>query len=135
MSVLASPRFLRHVLFADAASCLVTGAAQVFGTNTLAELLHLSAALLAGTGWFLLAYAALVALVALRTPVPRAPMWLFVAGNVGWAAACAALLASGAVSPTSVGIAWIVAQAITMIALAQLQWLALRGERPRARRA
>ena len=125
----ASPRFLRAVLAADAASCIATGAAQVFATAALAQLLNLPAALLAGTGWFLVGYAAVVAFAATRDPVPRAMVWLFVAGNVAWATACAVLLASGAVRPTPLGVAWVIAQAATVLVLADLQWVGLRGRR------
>lgn len=123
----ASPRFLRIVLVADAASCVATGAAQVFATAALAQLLNMPAVLLAGTGWFLLGYAAVVAFAAARDPLPRAPVRLFLAGNLAWGAGCAALLASGAISPTPLGVAWVIAQAVTVLVLADLQWLALRG--------
>ncbi|MEZ0306323.1 MAG: hypothetical protein ACAH21_00270 [Ramlibacter sp.] len=126
MSIFASPRFLRNVLFADAASCLATGAIQlVFGAQ-LAQWLNLPSVLLTGTGWFLLAYAATVAFVATRDPLPRPLVWLFVAGNAGWAVACVALLASGMLAPTALGTAWIVAQAVTVAVLAELQWTGLR---------
>src|SRR5437763_1833863 len=60
MSILASPRFLRNVLLADAASCVATGAVQTLWTGALAQTLDVPAALLAGSGWFLLTYAAAV---------------------------------------------------------------------------
>lgn len=134
MSIFASPRFLRKVLLADAASCLATGAAQVAATQPLALLLGLPGPLLAGTGWFLLGYAAVVAVVASRDPVPTPLVWVFVAGNIGWAAACVALLASGLLAPTALGIAWVLAQAVTVATLADLQWAGLRRHR-RARPA
>jgi hypothetical protein len=129
MSIVASPRFLRNVLFIDAASCLATGALQLLFTAWLAELLNLPTALLVGTGWFLMAYAATVAFIATRDPLPRTLVWLFVAGNLGWAAGCAALLASGWIEPTALGKAWIVAQAATVTVLAELQWAGLRRTR------
>jgi hypothetical protein len=49
MSVFSSPRFLRNVMLADAASCLATGALQAAFAAPLAQLLHLSAPLLTGT--------------------------------------------------------------------------------------
>lgn len=130
MSISASPRFLRYVLFADAASCLATGALQLLFTVLLAQLLNLPAALLAGTGWFLLAYGAMVGFVATCEPVPRALVWLFIVGNLGWAAACVVLLAAAWVALTTLGVAWIAAQAATVVAMAQLQWTGLRrGDR------
>lgn len=129
MSTVASPRFLRNVLYADAASCVATGALQLLFTGPLTQLLNLPAALLMGTGWFLLAYAATVGFIATREPLPRPLIWTLVAGNLGWAAACAALLASGLVAPTLLGEAWILAQAATVAVLAALQWAGLQGSR------
>jgi hypothetical protein len=129
MSMFDSPRFLRNVLFADAASCVATGAAQVLFTAQLADLLHLRAALLAGTGWFLLAYAATVAFIATRDPLPRPLVWLLVVGNAAWAVGCGVLLASQLVAPTSLGVGWILAQAATVAVLAELQWTGLRRTR------
>ena len=130
MSIFESPRFLRNVLFADAASCLATGALQVAFTHSLAQLLNLPVALLQVTGVFLLAYASLVMVVATRDPIPRAFVWTFVAGNFAWAAACAALLVARPIAPTLPGEAWIIAQAVTVIVLAELQWMGLRRSRP-----
>jgi hypothetical protein len=126
MSIFASPRFLRNVLLADAASCVATGALQLVFTAQLAQLLNLPAALLAGTGAFLLAYAATVAFVATRNPLPRPWVWLFVVGNLGWALACVGLLASGWMRPSGMGIAWVLAQAACVAVLAELQWAGLR---------
>ena len=126
MSMFDAPKFLRNVLFADAASCLATGALQVMFTAPLSELLRLPAQLLQGTGWFLLAYAALAALVATREPIPRGFVGLFVAGNFAWAAACVALLAATSIAPSMLGEAWVIAQALTVVGLAELQWAGLR---------
>jgi hypothetical protein len=127
MSIFASPRFLRNVLIADAASCVATGALQVAFTSPLADLMHLPAALLAETGWFLLVYAAVVGFVATRDPIPRALVWAFVAGNFAWAAGCAAMLVAPAFAPTQLGQAWMIAQAVVVVVLAELQWAGLRG--------
>ena len=143
MSIFASPRFLRNVLLADAASCLATGALQLAFTGPLASLLRLPPQLLVGTGMFLVAYAAFVAFVGTRQPIPRGWVWLFIAGNLGWAVGCVALLASGILAPSTLGTAWVIAQAATVAVLAELQWTGLRRSRkspcspelpPRARR-
>jgi hypothetical protein len=130
MSIFDSPKFLRNVLVADSLSCIATGAAQVMFTALLSEILRLPALLLQGTGWFLLAYAAIVAAVAAREPIPRALVWLFVAGNFGWAAACAALLVAAPLSPSLLGEAWVIAQAVTVVVLAEMQWAGLRRTKP-----
>lgn len=126
----ASSRFLRHVLFADAASCLGTGALQLMFNPQLAPVLNLPAALLGGTGWFLLVYGALVGYTATRDPLPRLPVWLFMGGNALWAVACAGLLGSRWLAPTAWGAAWILAQAAVVAVLALLQWNGLRRTPP-----
>jgi hypothetical protein len=130
MSIFASPRFLRNVLFADAASCVATGALQLAFTGSLSQMLNLPSALLTGTGWFLVAYAATVAFIATREPIPRALVWLLVTGNFAWAVGCGALLASGLIAPTTLGVAWIAAQAVTVVVLAELQWMGLKRSQP-----
>jgi len=130
MSIFQSPKFLRNVLFADAVSCLATGALQVLFTQPLAQLLNLPALLLQSTGIFLLAYAAVAMLVATREPIPRSLVWVFVVGNFAWAVGCAAMLVEHVVAPTALGEAWILAQAATVVVLAELQWTGLRRSRP-----
>jgi len=132
MSIFASPRFLPNVMWADAASCAATGALQVAFTGALARLTGLPAALLMGTGVFLLAYAAAAAFMASRSTPPRTLIGLVVVGNFGWAAACAVLLVSGAFPVTALGTAWVIAQAVTVVVLAELQWTGLRRTRSRA---
>ena len=126
MSVIASPRFLRYVLLADALSCAACGALQVAATGRLAQLLALPSALLLETGLFLLMYATVVAFVGSRTPVPRAIVGVCIAGNYGWALACVLLLASEWVHPGGWGTAYVVLQAASVVVLAELQWFGLR---------
>jgi hypothetical protein len=129
MSVFASPRFLPNVMWADAVSCAATGALQVAFTGVLARLTGLPASLLMGTGVFLLAYAAAAAFMASRSTPSRTLIGLVVVGNFGWAVACVALLVSGMFPVTAVGVAWVLAQAVCVIVLAELQWTGLRRSR------
>lgn len=129
MSVFASPRFLPNVMWADAVSCAATGALQLAFTGVLARLTGLPAPLLMGTGVFLLAYAAAAAFMASRSTPPRTLIGLVVVGNFGWAVACGALLVSGMFPVTAVGVAWVLAQAVCVIVLAELQWTGLRRSR------
>jgi hypothetical protein len=135
MSVFASPRFLPCVMWVDAASCAGTGALQLVFGDALARLTGLPAPLLLGTGVFLLAYAAAAAWMASRATPPRRLIGLVVAGNFGWAAACVALLAVGGAAIALLGWAWVIAQAVTVVVLAELQWMGLRHSRPSARSA
>jgi len=132
MSVFASPRFLPRVMWADAASCAATGALQLGLTDALARLTGLPAPLLMGTGAFLLAYAAAAAWMATRSSPPRTLIGLVVVGNFGWAVACVALLASGMFAVSAIGVAWVLAQALCVVVLAELQWTGLRRTRSHA---
>jgi uncharacterized membrane protein YdcZ (DUF606 family) len=127
---MSSPNFLRNVLRADALSCVACGVLQVVFTGQMAQLLGLPEALLAYTGEFLLAYAAVVAFVSTRDPLPRPLVWVLLAGNLGWAIACALLLVSGRVAPSMLGTAYVVAQALTVAVLAELQFFGLRRLAP-----
>lgn len=127
MSIFASPRFLPRVMAADALSCAATGALQLGLGDTLARLTGLPAPLLGGTGVFLLAYAALAAWMARRPVPPRRLIGLVIVGNLAWAAGCVALLLGGGVAPTALGVAWVLAQAVVVLVLAELQWMGLRA--------
>ncbi len=128
-SRMSSPNFLRNVLRIDALSCLACGLLQVVAPSQMARLMHLPQALVGYTGEFLLAYAAAVALVSTRSPIPRGAVWVLVAGNLGWALACVLLLLSGLASPNALGVAYLLVQAVTVALLAELQFLGIRHSR------
>jgi hypothetical protein len=121
----SSDRFIRIVLWADAASCAGSGALQLAALQPLVQLLGLPRPLLLESGLFLVIYALAVAFVATRRNVPRALVRLFAIGNAGWCIGCVGLLLSGAVPVTALGVAWVLVQAITVAVLAVLQgaWL------------
>lgn len=119
-------------MWADAASCAATGALQLALTGALARMTGLPAPLLLATGVFLLAYAGAAAWMASRAIPPRRLIGLVVVGNFGWAAACVVLLAVGGAALSPLGWAWVIAQALTVIVLAELQWMGLRRTRPAA---
>jgi len=122
MPLISSPRHLRYVLWADAISCLMCGAVQVAFTRSLAHDLGFSPMLLLTTGNFLLLYAAAVAFLATRARAPSAIIGLLIAGNLMWGVAAVALLLSGEFEPTFLGKAYVVAQALTVAVLAELQY-------------
>jgi len=128
MSRTPSTNFLRYVLWADAVSCLACGILQVTFTASLSKLLGLPAPLLADSGAFLLLFGAAVAFLGARTPAPGAILWLLIAGNIAWGAGCIALLLGGILAPTLLGKAYIVAQALAVVVLAQLQYAGLRHD-------
>jgi hypothetical protein len=121
-----SPHFLRYVLWADALSCLACGLLQVIFTAMLSERLGLPAMLLGDTGEFLLLYGAALALLAMRNRAPATIIRLLIAGNIAWAVACVALLLGGGFALSGLGKAYIVAQALAVATLAELQYFGVR---------
>ena len=110
MSLFASPRFLRLVMWADAASCAATGALQLALQRPLADLTGLPPLLLTATGLFLLAYASAAAWMARREPLPRTLIGLVALGNLGWALGCAVLVFGSGLALSAWGLAWVAAQ-------------------------
>jgi hypothetical protein len=129
-AMFSSPNFLPKVLRLDAWSCLGCGVLQLALPGMMRDLTGLPAALLAGTGWFLLVYAALVWWLSRRDPLPRPAIWLIVIGNLGWAIGCVALLASGLFTLSLTGMAYVALQAATVGLLAELQYFGLRRAAP-----
>ncbi|WP_077036813.1 hypothetical protein [Pelomonas sp. KK5] len=134
-AIASSPRFLPRLMWADAASCAATGALQLAFTGALAGLTGLPAPLLAGTGLFLLAYAAAAAGMALQRVPPRRLIGLVVIGNFGWALACLALLLGGGLPLSGLGVAWVLAQLACVLVLGELQWMGLKRSRQAGRAA
>ena len=125
-----APRsLLRVALKLDAVVTAVNGAAYLVAAGPLGDLLGLSPALLRGAGAFLLAFAALVWLVATRDAIPRGAVVAIVVANLVWALDSVVAAAAGWGSPSTEGTVWIVLQAITVAAFADLQILGLRRAR------
>lgn len=118
--------FLRRAILADAIFSGVSALALTFAAGALAPLLSLPEALLRETGLFLIAYTALVSWLGTRQAMPKALVLIVIAGNAVWTLASIALLFSGAVTPNLLGEVAIAAQAITVGALAELQYIGLR---------
>ena len=118
--------FLRRAILADAIFSGASALLLTFGAGTLAPLTNLPEALLREPGLFLIAYAALVGWLGTRPSMPKALVAIVIAGNAAWTFASIALLFSGAVTPNMLGEALVVAQAIVVGALAELQYIGLR---------
>ncbi len=129
---LTSPVGLRRVLWADALSGSGTAVLHLALTGSLSALLGLPGALLSASGVLLLLYVALAGTLALQATPSRALLGALVLGNFAWVAACLALLFGGLVSPTPLGQSYLVVQAVAVLVLAELQWMALRRQRPAA---
>src|SRR5262245_65894137 len=118
--------FLRRVLFADAATCVAAGLLMTFGASMLEPWLGIPPGLMRGAGASLLPIAAFIAFVATRETPPRILVWAVIAGYAAWALDSIALLFTGWIAPTGLGIAFVVAQAVAVALFAQLEYVGLR---------
>jgi hypothetical protein len=112
-----SDRFLRNVLWIDAATCLACGLFMVVAARPFGQLAHLPPALLGYAGLSLLPIAAFMSWVGARASRSLAAIATVIAGNLGWSAASIGLLLSGAIAPTALGDLFIAAQAVVVLVL------------------
>jgi hypothetical protein len=112
---------LRLVLWIDAATCAATGLLLSALAAKLSALLGLPAPLLLVAGLSLFPIAAFMAWAAKR-PSPPA-VWLVIGGNALWVLGSLLVLA---LSPTTLGIVFVIAQAAAVALLAELEYAALR---------
>ena len=127
--MIQSSLWLRRALKADAIFSGVSAIALTFGAAPLAPWLNLPEALLRETGLFLIAYTLFVGWLGLRQSMAAAWAMLVIAGNAAWTLASVALLLSGMVAPNGLGMAAVLAQALVVGVLAELQIIGLRRSR------
>ena len=121
MNTVVPSRLLTLALTADA---LVSGAAaalQVAAPTWLSQLLLLPHALLLESGIFLVTYTVLLIVLARSARVWSGLIGIVVAGNLGWAIGCVALLASGALSPNLLGTAFMAMHVIVVLPFATIE--------------
>ena len=128
MTDIQSP-FLRAVIALDAAACAVSGALLAFAAAPLAGVTGLPVDLTRPAGVFLLGWTLVLAWAASRPALPRAVVWTLIAVNLIWVAESALVLLLGWAAPTAAGYAFVVVQALAVLAIADLQYLALRRAR------
>jgi hypothetical protein len=126
MSHVTVSRFVRNVLLADAGVSAAAGALLVLGGSALPLLLGLPASLLLPAGLFMLGYAAVLTWLSRRERLPRFALWLLVVGNVLWAAECAVIAFGSSYAPTGLGQAFLGLNVVTVLVLAELQFICLR---------
>ena len=119
-------RFLRLVLIADAVATAATGVLLVAASVPLERWLQIPASLLFYSGLVLLPYAAFVAYLAGQPRVPRAAVWAVVVCNAAWAIDSVLLLATGWITPSAFGYAFVIAQAVVVLVFCELQFSGLR---------
>ena len=126
MKSLTTSRFLRGVLFADAATCIATGLLMTFGSGLLEQLFGLPTELSRYAGLSLFPFAAFLVYLATRENLSVAAVWTVIVLNVLWTADSFLLLMGAWVEPTGLGTAFIVFQAIGVAMFAALEYFGLR---------
>jgi glucose uptake protein GlcU len=126
MSYDQTSNFLRRALILDALASGATGLLMIAGADLVEGLLGLPAALQRGAGLVLVPYVAFVVYAGTRETISRPAVWFIIIANVAWAAASALLLVSGWVAPTALGYAFVIAQAVVVALLGELQYMGLR---------
>jgi hypothetical protein len=129
MSSFSPSPFLRYALVGDALASGATGFLLALGAGALAGLLGLPEGLMRSAGLILLPYAAVVASLGTRATLSHRAVWAVIALNGIWVADSFMLLASGWVSPTALGYAFVIAQALVVLLFAEAQYLGLRSAR------
>lgn len=128
--------FLRRVLALDAVASGAMGLGLAAFAPLLADWLGLPIDLLRESGLLLLPWAAVVGFLASRQEPSRLAVWAVVAINALWVIDSIALLLTGWVEPTTLGYAFVIAQAVVVGVFAELQFVGLRRIRSgRAREA
>ncbi|MFD3466069.1 hypothetical protein ACFWWM_06835 [Streptomyces sp. NPDC058682] len=117
---------LRRILALDSVVTTVNGLAYVALSAPLGRLLGVGQGLLLELGILLVAYGAGVGWLASRRQPPVLPVKLVIETNYAWAALSLASLVLW-FEPTTAGLLWIPAQAVTVGGFAVLQQLALRS--------
>lgn len=131
MSILASPRFLRNVLWADAAAGAASSLLHLLAASALAHLLGLPAGVLVMSGALLLVYVAAAMYLAAYEPISRKGVGMLVAANWAWAGGCAVVFMVYAGTATPLGQAYLIVHGLAVAVLAELEWFGLRRA-PRA---
>ena len=116
---------IRFALVADAVATVATGALLAAGGSFLAGLTGLSATATLPLGLFLIAFAAFVGWVGMQQQTPRGAAMLIVIVNAAWVVGSLIVLLAGTWALTLLGVAFVIAQAIAVAALAALQWVGL----------
>jgi hypothetical protein len=96
------------------------------GSGLLAGLTHIPAVLLMPTGLSLFPIAAFIAFVALRPGTWPLGVWLVIVGNIGWVIGSLYLLVPGTIAPNPLGYAFLVVQAMAVLALTELEIIGIR---------
>jgi len=122
--------FLRRVLLADALVSGAAGIVMIAGASLLAPILQLPSALLIIAGFALIPWMLSLLVLSRALLMPRNAVRGVVAVNLAWVLGSIAVLLT--FSPSLLGYAFVIAQAVAVGVFAELQIVALKREPARA---
>lgn len=126
MSLIQPSPLLRNALALDAAACAGMGLLLATAAGPLAVPLGLPEGLLRGAGIVLLPCAALLGFLASRTILPRLAVYAVIGINLLWIVDSIAILLTGWLAPTGLGIAFVLAQAAAVAIVTELEVIGFR---------
>ena len=121
-----STTFVRRVLIVDALMCATSGLILLLGAARFAVAFELPTTLLTSAGLIALCSAPILWWIARSEPLRIVGVWLAVGINVLWVVDSVALLLLDWVHPNASGIAFIIAQAVMVGVIAQLEFIGIR---------
>jgi hypothetical protein len=127
MSTNHSSPFLRKALLVDAAASGGTALLMIAGAGLLESLLGLPAALLRGAGLVLVPYVAFVVWAGTREAIGPGSVRAIIVANAAWAVASILLLV-GFLTPTVLGTAFVIGQALVVALLGEVQYVGLKRQ-------
>jgi hypothetical protein len=126
MSPLNSPNLLRFALTIDAIASGASALLLLAGAGFLSGLLGLPQELLRIAGIVLVPFVALVGYLATREAPSAGAVWAVILINIAWVLGSVFVLVGGLTNPTMLGYAFVAAQAVAVLILADLQYFGLR---------
>lgn len=119
---------LRKVLLLDGVSAGLLGVGLLALTEVLAGLLQLPATLLTQAGLVLVPFGAIIGWLAFRQQPPAWAVWTVIGINVLWAAESVLMLVMGTIAPNTLGMVFVIGQAVIVAVFAELEFIGLRRE-------
>jgi len=126
MNALQPSPMLRNALLLDGLLSGATGLLLVLAAGWLGAFLELPRLLLLVAGSALLPFAALLVWLSNRQQISRQVVWAVIAVNALWVIDSLLVLLIGWLSPNLFGYAFVIAQALAVALLAELQWFGLK---------
>lgn len=121
-------RLLRRALTADSAACGVMGAGLALAAAGLDGVLGIPVGWLVALGVVLIGVATGLGWLATRPDIPAAAGRVVIAGNLAWVVASVVTVVAGVWPLTVAGTVVVLAQAVAVLALVDLEYVGLRRQ-------